>query len=163
MPTSPIIQALFAFSACAILFALWKGGPAERTAAIVVAANLAGGVLVTEFLNPYRSMLQFANDGATAFALLAITLRWAAPWMGAVMLLYGGQFALHAYYMASGRDPRDYLHALMNNLNFSAVLWCLVIGAALAWRRRVMERRTSSAAAASSSPTPRRRGSTPAP
>jgi hypothetical protein len=163
MPTSPIIQALFAFSACAILFTLWKGGPAERAAAIVVSANLLVGVLTTEFFSPHRPMLQFANDGATAFALLAITLRWAAPWMGAVMLLYSAQFALHAYYMASGRNPRDYLHALMNNLNFTAVLWCLVIGAAMAWRRRIVERRASSAAAAASSPAPRRRGSAPTP
>lgn len=157
MPTSPILLALFVFSAFAILFALWKGGPAERMAAIVVATNLVVGVLVTEFLNPYRSILQFANDGATALVLLAITLRWAAPWMGVVMLLYGAQFALHAYYLATGRNPRDYLHALMNNLDFSAVLWCLVIGAAVAWRRRVVERRASSAVEASSSPAPRPR------
>jgi hypothetical protein len=154
MPNSPIIVALFAFSACALAFALWKGGPAERAAAIVVALNLVVGVLVGEFLSPYQPALRFANDGATAFALLAITLRWAAPWMGAVMLLYAGQFALHAYYMASGRNPRDYLHALMNNLNFSAVIWCLVIGAALAWRRRVVARRAAAAPPRGSAPRP---------
>jgi len=163
MPSSPIIQLLFAFAASGLLFALWKGGPAERAAALIVAANLVLGAVVSEFLGPYETGLRFALDGSTAFALLAVALRGAAPWMGVVMLLYAGQFSLHAYYIATGRDQRDYLHALLNNINFSAIIWCLIIGAAIAWRRRVVERRASSAASAASSPRPLRTGSARAP
>jgi len=148
MPTSPIVQLLMVFALSGILFALWKGGVAERLAACVVAANLAAGVLVVELLTPFDDLLRFASDGVTAMALLAVTLRYAAPWMGGVMLFYAAQFSLHAYYMVTGRPEADYLHAVINNINFSAINGCLVIGAAVAWRRRSRAVRSRTAPAA---------------
>ena len=136
MPTSPIVQLLMAFAVSGVLFAWWKGGAPERMAAGVVAANMALGVAVAELLAPFQDMLGFVADGLTAFALLALTLRYGAPWMGVMMLLYAAQFSLHAYYMVTGREPADYLHAVINNINFSAVVWCLIVGTAVAWRRR---------------------------
>jgi hypothetical protein len=141
MPTSPIVQLLMAFAICGVVFATWKGGLPERVGAGVVAANLALGVIVAEALGPYQDMLRFANDGLSAAVLLAITLRYAAAWMGVVMLLYAAQFALHAYYIVTGRAETDYLHALINNINFSAIVWCLIIGTAVAWRRRSLAAR----------------------
>lgn len=154
MPTSPIVQLQLAFAVCAVLFAAWKGGLAERLAAVVVVANIVAGMVMTEAKPASSDMLRFVNDGLSAFALLAITLRYAAPWMGVVMLFYASQFALHAAYIVVGRAETDYLHALINNLNFTGVTICLVAGVAVAWRRRVKARRQS--AAASSSPAPRR-------
>ena len=148
MPTSPIVQLLMVFALSGVLFALWKGGVAERLAACVVAANLALGVLVVEILTPFQDTLRFASDGLTAAALLAVTLRYGAPWMGAVMLCYAVQFSLHAYYMVTGRQQTDYLHAVINNINFSAIIWCLVIGTAVAWRRRSRAVRSRTAPAA---------------
>jgi hypothetical protein len=136
MPTSPIVQLLIAFAAAGLLFALWKGGAAERISAAIVGANLAAGVIVAEAFSPARDMLRFVIDGLTALALLAVALRYAAPWMGAVMLLYALQFSLHAYYIMTTRDRSDYLHAVLNNVNFSGIIWCLVIGTGVAWRRR---------------------------
>jgi hypothetical protein len=136
MPTSPIVLLQMAVAAGGILFALWKGGASERTAAGIVAANLATGLLIAEFLEPNQASLRFGLDGLTALALLAVTLRYAAPWMGVMMLLYAGQFSLHAFYLATDRDQTDYLHALINNINFSATVWCLIIGTAVTWRRR---------------------------
>jgi len=52
---------------------------------------------------------------------------------------------LHAYYMVTDRSDADYLHALINNVDFAGVIWCLIIGAAVAWRRRVREARASAA------------------
>jgi len=149
MPTSPIVQLQLAFAVCAVLFALWKGGVAERLAALVVAANLVVGMAPTGSEPASSDMLGFVNDGLSAFALLAITLRYGAPWMGVVMLFYASQFALHAAYMVVGRDETDYLHAVINNLNFTGVTVCLVVAAAAAWRRRIKAR---TSAARSSSP-----------
>jgi hypothetical protein len=143
MPTSPIVQLLLVFAVSGLAFAFWKGGAAERLAAGVVAANLISGLVLGALLATYAAQLRFGVDGLTALALLAITLRFAAPWMGGVMLFYAAQFALHGYYLTMGRKPTDYLHAVINNLNFTGVLGCLVIGTALAWRRRVRAARAA--------------------
>lgn len=142
MPTSPIVLLQMAIAVGGISFALWKGDGAERAAGCVVAANLAIGLLVSAFLAQHEASLGFALDGSTAFALLALTLRYGALWMGVMMLLYAGQFSLHAYYLATGRDQADYLHAVINNINFSAIIWCLIIATALTWRRRAKARRS---------------------
>lgn len=136
MPTSPIVQLQMMLALGGILFALWKGGPAERATALVIAANMAAGILRGEVLAAWGDQLHLALDGVTALALLLITLRHAAPWMGAVMLLFASQFALHAYYLTVGRDPTDYLHALINNMNNTAMVLCLIAGTVVAVRRR---------------------------
>jgi hypothetical protein len=69
-------------------------------------------------------------------ALLVIAVRYASFWLGAVMLLYALQFALHAVYYVVER-PRDSLHVILNNLDFFAVCVCLAAGTAVAWRRRL--------------------------
>lgn len=143
MPTSPIVQLQMMFAVCGIAFALWKGGPAERATAVVVAANMVLGILKGLFLPTLHDQLRFALDGVTAIVLLLITLRYGAAWMGAVMLLFAGQFSLHAYYLIAGRDTTDYLHALVNNINNSAMVLCLVLGTLAV----VMRRRALSAAA----------------
>jgi len=147
MPTSPIVQLLILFSLSGVAFAAWKGGAAERLAAGVVVANMALGLLLHRLLPDFEGMLRFANDGLAAVALLAVTLRYGAPWMGGVMLFYAAQFSLHSYYMVTSRPEADYLHALINNINFGAITWCLIIGSAVAWRRRVRARRAVSASA----------------
>lgn len=117
------------------LFAIWRGGPAERIAAIIVIANIAIGNLTRIFAPDAIALVRLVNDGVTAMALLAITVRYGALWMGGVMLFYAAQFAMHSYYLVTGRQTRDYLYALINNVNFLGVILCLVIGAAVARRR----------------------------
>jgi hypothetical protein len=145
MPTSPIVQLQLAFAVAVVVFALWKGGAAERLTALAVVANLASGFVIDAFFPSSVSMLRFVTDGVTALALLAVVLRWATPWMGAVMLFYASQFSLHAYYEIAERNPRDYLHAVINNINFSGVSLCLAAGALVAWRRRLRSARSSGA------------------
>jgi len=136
MPTSPIVQLQMMFAVGGILFALWKGGSAERATAAVVAANMVLGILKGVFLPSQHDQLRFVLDGVTAVVLLLITVRYGAAWMGAVMLLFASQFALHAYYLIAGRDPADYLHALVNNFNNSAMVLCLVLGTVTVIMRR---------------------------
>ena len=124
MPTSPIVQLLILFGLAGIAFAGWKGGVAERIAAAVVATNLIVGVLFQAFLPDLEGTLRFVNDGMAAVALLFVTLRYGAPWMGGVMLFYALQFSLHSYYLVTGRSNADYLHAVLNNINFGSIIWC---------------------------------------
>jgi hypothetical protein len=138
---------LTAFGLAGVLFASWKGNPAERFAAAVVAANMIVG-FGFRYLPDLEGILRFVNDGLAALVLLAVTIRYGALWMGGVMLFYAAQFSLHAYYFVTGRSDADFLHALINNINFSGVIWCLIIGTAVAWRHRIRAAKAEGAAAA---------------
>ncbi|MBX3482068.1 hypothetical protein [Phenylobacterium sp.] len=154
MPTSLIAQLLILFVASGVLFATWKGGVAERLAAAVVVANMVVGILVAEFLPDLEGTIRFANDGLAAVALLAVTLRYGAPWMGGVMLFYAAQFSLHSYYLVTSRPDNDRLHAIVNNVNFSGIVWCLIIGTAVAWARRARRAKARAAAVATTAQEP---------
>jgi hypothetical protein len=132
-------------SALCCLFAFWKGGPGERAAGAAVAINLLIGQ-AGHYLTPHLGdQFRVANDGLTALLLLVITLRTAAPWMGAVMLFYAVQFSMHSYYLVTERKGGDYLHALINNLDFIGINLCLVAGVAAAWRGRLPRARATPA------------------
>ena len=124
------------FCALGAIFALWKGSAAERSGAVVIILN----ILVTEvgdrLLPASSDVIHFVDDGLAALLMLAITIRYGALWMGGVMLFYAVQFSLHSFYLVTER-PNDYLHALINNIDFNGIVWCLIIGAAVAWRRRL--------------------------
>ena len=76
------------------------------------------------------------NDGLTALLLLGVTIRYGALWMGGVMLFFAAQFSLHSFYLVTER-PHDFLHALINNIDFSGIILCLIAGTVVAWRRRL--------------------------
>ena len=123
----------------ACLFAFIKGGRAERVGAAIILANvLAYIVIETQF---HVQLLNLIIDALTAIALLAVALRYANFWQGAVMLLYAMQFSLHAFYFVTER-PRDPLHSVVNNSIFFAISACLAMGTALAMRRRGREAAT---------------------
>lgn len=136
-----IFNGLFVLGAA---FALLKGGPAERVTAAVVIANVAIGQ-TGEWIAPNSdALIRLVNDGLTAMILLGVTVRYGAPWMGGIMLLFAVQFAMHSYYMVMERRPGDYLNALINNINFSGIIWCLVTGTAVAWLRRIRAAKATS-------------------
>lgn len=140
MPDISVRLLINAFSVLGALFALWKGGKAERAAGIIVLVNALIGE-GSHWLAPKSDdIIRLVNDGLTALGLLVVTVRYVAPWMGGVMLFFAAQFAMHSYYMVTERQTGDYLNALINNINFSGIIWCLVIGTAVAWRRRVKAR-----------------------
>jgi hypothetical protein len=130
------------FSVLGALFALWKGGFAERAAAVVVIANVIIGESGAWLAPGAEGLIRLINDGLTAMVLLGITVRYAAFWMGG-MLFFAAQFSLHAFYLVM-ELPSDYRHALINNIDFSGIIWCLIIGTVVAWRARI--RRTRAAA-----------------
>jgi hypothetical protein len=133
LPTGLIIDSIAIL--CAI-FAIWRGGRGERAAAFVVIANIAIGDIGRLVAPDANAVIRLVNDGLTALILLACTLRYGALWMGGVMLFFAAQFAMHSYYLVTGRTTRDYLYVLINNLNFSGVILCLFAGTIAAWRQR---------------------------
>ena len=101
----------------------------------MVLANLLLVMLVDTFL-PVGSQPvgELIIDGLTAVGLLGVVLLYGSLWLGGAMLLYAVQFSLHAFYFVTERTP-DRLHAILNNIDFSGIIGCLVIGTAVAWRR----------------------------
>jgi hypothetical protein len=140
MPTSPFILGLITLTLGISLFALWKGGPAERLGGAVVGTNLilsvVSGFLLPPSLEPiYRLTL----DGLTALSLLVIAVRFASFWLGGAMLLYAAQFSLHAFYLVTSR-PVDLTHVRINTMNFLGISICLAVGTIVGWRHRVLTR-----------------------
>ena len=132
------------FSVLGAAFALWKGGTAERAAAVIVIANAMFGEAGHWLAPNAEGVVRLVNDGLSALVLLGVTLRYGAPWMGGVMLFYAAQFSLHSYYLVTGRSDTDFQHALINNINYSGIIWCLIIGTIVAWRTRVRMSRAAS-------------------
>jgi hypothetical protein len=123
------------FIVAGALFGLIVGRTPERLAAAVVVLDELLGITALQLFPESKAMIFLAGDGLSALALLAVTIRYGSPWMGGMMLFFASQFALHSYYLVTER-PDDYLHAVINNVNWSAITWCLIIGTAVAWRRR---------------------------
>src|SRR5215203_1085143 len=140
LPIGLLVDLFLIFGA---LLAFWKGSAAERTAAAVVLLNVLIGRSVTLLALDERELIWLCNDGLTALVLLFVTVRFAAPWMGGVMLFFAAQFALHAYYIVTLLRPFDYTYAVINNLNWAAITWCLIFGTIAAWRRRLRVRKAS--------------------
>jgi len=118
------------------LFAVWKGSAAERVAAVVVIVNIVIGDTGRVIAPGGDSIIRLVNDGLTALLLLGVTIRYGALWMGGVMLVFAAQFSLHSFYLVTER-PHDFLHALINNIDFSGIILCLIAGTVVAWRRRL--------------------------
>jgi hypothetical protein len=115
------------------VFALIKGGAAERIGAGIIIANLVAGVVNERWL--HVDLVHLGIAGTTALVLLAVAVRYASFWLGGVMILYALQFALVAYYIIL-EQKRDVPYVIINNVLFCAVTLCLAVGTALAWRRR---------------------------
>jgi hypothetical protein len=132
----PIVFVALAVVLAGCLFSVWKGGHAERIGGVIVLSNTLLVWAIAMFgTASVQSVAELVVDGLTALGLLAVVLIYGSLWLGGAMLLYGLQFTLHAFYFVTERAP-DRLHAIINNLDFSGILWCLVIGTAVAWRRR---------------------------
>ena len=146
MPDLSVRLLINVFSVLGALFALWKGGTAERMTAAVVIVNVLIGQSGKALAPASDDLIRLVNDGLTAMILLGITVRYGAPWMGGVMLLFAAQFSMHSYYLVMARES-DYVYALINNINFSGIIWCLIIGTVVSWRRRIRLARAAQSSA----------------
>ena len=136
---SAIVLALTLFALTVWAFAFWRGSQAERWGAAIILANQALTFILAYIVGrqspgPIGLIAQLTLDGAAAVALLLVLLRFGRPWLGVAMILYAAQFALQSVYIVAGLR-KDYLHVLLNNLNFVAIHLSLVIGTAQVWMR----------------------------
>ena len=145
MPTSPIAIGLTVLTLGICLFALWKGGQAERLGGGLILANALLGNL-GDFFFPHADLavVWLVGDGVTAVGLLVVAVVYASFWLGGVMILYAILFTLHSFYFVTQREV-DLFHARVNNLDFLAISVCLAIGTVIAWRKRVKARRAAQA------------------
>jgi hypothetical protein len=135
-PSDPLVFVALSLVVAGCLFSLWKGGPPERLGGAIVLTNTILVFMLDRFL-PREALPvgELVIDGLTAVGLLGVVLVYGSLWLGGAMLLYAVQFSLHAFYFVTERTP-DRLHAILNNIDFSGIIGCLVIGTAVAWRRR---------------------------
>ena len=138
MPHSPIVQLLTLAALLASGFALWKGGTPERWAGAVNALSMVAGFVIQSLLPHTQDPFRFANDLAPGAIFLWLAVRYGSPWLGAVMLLYAAQFAMHAWFSVMQLPTHSHLHAVLNNIDFTGVVVCLTAGTALAWRRKAV-------------------------
>jgi hypothetical protein len=121
--------------------ALWKGGPAERSGAILILAAWLGATLIQAAAKAYILPVAFlASDAILAAGLLLLAIRYSSLWMGAAMLLQAIGLSLHAAYFAAEKadlSPRIlWLYvAGKNGASFAMLLVILAAGVA-AWIKR---------------------------
>jgi hypothetical protein len=130
-PLANLVAFVLCIAGCVLAFA--KGGASERIGAGVILANLV--VATANYSSFGNQIADLCIDGLTATALLVLAIRYAAPWLGAAMLIFAVQFGLDAFYFVLERRP-DHFHDLVNNADTLGVSICLAAGAILAWRRR---------------------------
>ncbi len=135
---SPLPVLVILFTAVTAVFAFWKGDPAARIAGGINVLNAIALPLVRMAMQSHTGeVLQLAGDFVWAVGLLMLVVRYASLWLGVTMMLQAVQFSLHAYYLVM-ELPHDLLHAWINNLDEVGISVCILIGTALAIRRRVI-------------------------
>jgi hypothetical protein len=113
--------------------AFWKGQTPERIGAGVNALAAVFFVLAQKMMSgQVLATTWLALDGVIALTFLVLTVRFAALWLGAAMLLQAAQFALHAFYYVVER-PHDFLFAVVNNVASWGVLLAIVGGVLASW------------------------------
>ena len=135
MPTTLPAQVLWVAIVAACLFGLLKGGPAERIGAGLTLLISAAFVIVNELVpEAARAVPHLVLDGVLALGFLVLAVRYASLWIGAVMLLQGVQFSLHAYFFVTKLTP-GVTYAIVNNLVTWGTLLGIVLGT-LAYMRQ---------------------------
>lgn len=125
-------QGLVLFVLGVSALALWKGGQAERFGATVILINTVCDMGLAFLWSPAPNNIEnpvakLTLDGLTALAFFGLTVRYICNWLGAVMLLYGAQFALNLYYLVMIKG-RDLFYAQANNILFLLVCISLAAG-----------------------------------
>ncbi len=134
-PVFAFIALWLIFLATAI-FALARGGMAERLASLcVVLAALTVMGIHQLAPTPTIPLMLLALDGVLALALLGLAMRYGRAWLGAAMVAQAIQFSLHAYYFIAERR-HDLTYSLVNNLVTFSIVGAIVTGTVAAMRRR---------------------------
>lgn len=121
--------------------AVWKGGPAERSGAILILVTWLGSTVIQAMARAYILPFVFlASDAVLAAGLLLLAIRFSSLWMGAAMLLQAIGLGLHAAYFAAEKAELSrhtlWLYIAGKNLASFAMLLVILVAGLVAWRRR---------------------------
>jgi hypothetical protein len=121
--------------------ALWKGGPAERSGAVMILVTWLGSTVIQAMAKAYILPIVFlASDAVLAAGLLFLAIRLSSLWLGAAMLLQAIGLSLHAAYFAAEKADLDrhtlWLYVAGKNLASFAMLLVILGAGLVAWRKR---------------------------
>lgn len=131
-------QVVLGLVVLSVLFALWKGGAAERVGALLNGVICIGVPIIQTFLHESLHTLPILMaDGLLAVGFLVLAIRYASLWLGAAMLLQAIGFTMHSALMLEVVKPDYTYYAAMNAMSVG-VLLSIIVGTAYAWavRRR---------------------------
>lgn len=136
MPESLPTQIGWLVTLVVLALAWFKGDRPEQYGATLKVLTSAAALAAHHLLKQDTiSGALLTVDGILAVGFLMLAIRYSSLWLGAAMLLQGGQFSLHAWYLVSGLQ-RDRFYAIANNLVTVGILVCILVGTLIAWRRR---------------------------
>jgi hypothetical protein len=124
--------AIIALAICCGL-AIWKGGAAERTGALLILATWVVTTVITVASKSNLSPTVFLiSDAFLAAGLLILAVRFSNWWMGAAMLLQAIGLSLHAAYFAADQSEMGMklLRAYVLGKNLASLGMLLVLLAA---------------------------------
>jgi hypothetical protein len=118
-------------------FSAWKGSAPERLGGSLIFATCVVGTTTQLVLGAASPVyISLALDGILALGLLALTIRYAALWLGVAMLLQSAAFALHAQAL-NGEESDVSRYVSFVNLLSLAILAALLFATAASWIKRV--------------------------
>lgn len=135
---------------CALAWA--KGERAERAGAILLFSTWAGSNLLRNIVGhlslggveEIKATLSLAGDFVLAVGLLVLAVRYSSLWLGAVLLIQGGEMTLHSMFLEQESGTLAYI--TVSNLLSYMFLAVILAGTAASWRRRVVRRWAQGAA-----------------
>ena len=129
-----------ALSVCCGL-AVWKGGPAERSGAVMILVAWLGSTLIQALAKAYILPIVFlASDAVLAAGLLFLAIRFSSLWLGAAMLLQAFGLCLFVVFFVVVKADLDRhtlrLYIAGKNLSSFAMLLVILVAGLVAWRKR---------------------------
>jgi hypothetical protein len=145
MYSSLIPLAGWGLTVLVVALSWWRGGTPERAGSvlILVVAVLARVIDITA-PPEWRQVAHLANDAMLGVGFLIVAVLYGSLWLGGAMMFQAAQFSLHAFYFVTNR-PRDQLYAVVNNLNTTALMLCIIAGALVAWWQSAKSRKANQA------------------
>lgn len=137
------VESQLSFVALAVCcgLALCKGGPAERSGAVMILVTWLGSTVIQALAKAYILPIVFlTSDAVLAAGLLFLAIRFSSLWLGAAMLLQAIGLSLHAAYFAAEKADLDHhtlwLYIAGKNLSSFAMLLVILLAGLVAWRKR---------------------------
>lgn len=132
----PIAALEFLFELSCCLFAILKGGSAERAGALLVVICYAAIEAAVALSWPHFPVfVAFVFDFILALGLLVIAFRYGSIWLGFAMLLQSANLCSQALaFTGDGLGHRQ--EVILNNVLSLLMGASIAVGAFLSWRKR---------------------------